>query len=145
MKVSGPSGASSASGPRGAKPASAGAGFSPIVSGGGASDVARTSAAAGVSTVSSLEALMALQDIGGPLERRRRATARGGRLLDALDDLKIGLLEGALPRAAVEKLAREAREQRTMTDDPGLDAILGEIEMRAAVELAKLETNGLAA
>lgn len=145
MKVSGPSGASSASGPRGAKPASAGGGFSPIVSGGGASDVARTSAAAGVSAVASLEALMALQEIDGPLERRRRATARGGRLLDALDDLKIGLLEGALPRGAVEKLAREAREQRTLTDDPGLEAILGEIEMRAEVELAKLQVNGLAA
>lgn len=145
MKVSGPSGASSASGPRGAKPAAAGGGFSPIVSGGGASEVARTSAAAGVGAVASLEALMALQDIGGPLERRRRATARGGRLLDALDDLKIGLLEGSLPRGAVEKLAREVREQRSMTDDPGLDAILGEIEMRAEVELAKLQANGLAA
>ncbi len=32
-----------------------------------------------------------------------------------------------------------------LTDDPGLDAILGEIETRAAVELAKLEVNGLAA
>ncbi|MGA0600859.1 flagellar assembly protein FliX [Caulobacter sp. KR2-114] len=145
MKVSGPSGASSASGPRGAKPAAAAGGFAPIVSGGGASDVARTSAAAGVGAVASLEALMALQDIGGPLERRRRATARGGRLLDALEDLKIGLLDGALPKGAVERLAREAREQRAMTDDPGLDAILGEIEMRAEVELAKLEVNGLAA
>ena len=82
---------------------------------------------------------------GGPLERRKRAAARGGRLLDALDELKIGLLEGTLPRAAVERLAREAREQRTLTDDPGLDAILGEIETRAAVEMAKLEANGLAA
>jgi hypothetical protein len=116
-----------------------------VVSGGGASEVARTSAAAGVGAVASLEALMALQDIGGPLERKRRATARGGRLLDALDDLKIGLLEGSLPRGAVEKLAREVREQRNMTDDPGLDAILGEIEMRAEVELAKLQVNGLAA
>ena len=88
---------------------------------------------------------MALQDIGGPLERRRRATARGGRLLDALDELKIGLLDGSLPRQAVERLARDAREQRMLTDDPGLDAILGEIETRAAVELAKLEVNGLAA
>ena len=144
MKVTGPGGASSASGPRASRPSTGGASFAPLVSG-GPSDVARASATAGVSTVSSLEALMALQDIGGPLERRRRATARGGRLLDALDDLKIGLLDGALPRQAVERLASEAREQRMLTDDPGLDAILGEIETRAAVELAKLEVNGLAA
>ncbi len=144
MKVSGPGSASSASGPRASQPASGGAAFAPIVSG-GAPDVARASASARVSSVSSLEALMALQEVGSPLERRRRAAARGGRLLDVLDELKIGMLDGALPRGAVERLAREAREQRSMTDDPGLDAILGEIETRAAVELAKLEVNGLAA
>ncbi|MBS0409174.1 MAG: flagellar assembly protein FliX [Proteobacteria bacterium] len=144
MKVSGPGGASSASGPRASRPAAGGATFSPIVSG-GAGEVARATASTGVSPVASLEALMALQEVGGPLERRKRAAARGGRLLDALDELKIGLLEGTLPRAAVERLAREAREQRTLTDDPGLDAILGEIETRAEVEMAKLEANGLAA
>jgi len=96
-------------------------------------------AGAGVAGVGSLEALMALQEMGTPLERRRRAAARGGRLLDALDSLRIGLLEGELPQAAVESLAREARMQRTLTDDPRLDAVLAEIETRAAVELAKLE------
>ncbi|MEJ0065808.1 MAG: flagellar assembly protein FliX [Caulobacteraceae bacterium] len=35
-------------------------------------------AAASVSAVSTLEALMALQEVGGPLERRRRAVWRGG-------------------------------------------------------------------
>ena len=144
MKVSGPGGASSASGPRSSRPASGGSTFAPITTG-GASDVARASASAGVSSVSSLEALMALQEVGSPLERRRKAAARGGRLLDVLDELKLGMLDGALPRDAVQRLAREAREQRSLTDDPGLDAILGEIETRAAVELAKLEINGLAA
>lgn len=145
MKVSGSSGASPTGGARASRPASGGSTFAPIASSGGAADVARTSAAGGVSSVSSLEALMALQEVGTPLERRKRATARGGRLLDALDELKIGLLDGALPRDAVERLARDAREQRTMTDDPGLDAILGEIETRAAVELAKLEVSARAA
>ncbi len=88
---------------------------------------------------------MTLQEVGTPLERRRRAAARGVRLLDALDNLKIGLLDGLLPRGAVESLAREAREQRGMTDDAGLDAVLAEIETRAAVELAKLEATHAAA
>ena len=144
MKVSGSNGASSTGGARASRPASGGSSFTPISSG-GPSEVARPSVATGVSAVSSLEALMALQEVGTPLERRKRATARGGRLLDALDELKIGLLDGALPRDAVERLARDAREQRTMTDDPGLDAILGEIETRAAVELAKLEVSARAA
>ncbi|HWA61410.1 MAG TPA: flagellar assembly protein FliX, partial [Caulobacteraceae bacterium] len=101
--------------------------------------------AAHVAAVSSLEALMALQEVGGPLERRRRAVARGGRLLDALESLKIGLLEGALPRPAIEALAREVREQRDQTDDPRLEAVLAEIETRAAVELAKLDQLRVAA
>jgi hypothetical protein len=145
MKVSGAGPVGSTGAARASRPASGGgAAFAPIGVG-GASDVARPAASAGVSTVASLEALMALQEVGGPLERRRRAAARGGRLLDALEQLKIGMLEGALPRAAVEALARDAREQRQATDDPGLDGVLAEIEMRAAVELAKLEQARVAA
>jgi hypothetical protein len=36
-------------------------------------------------------------------------------------------------------LTRAVREQRALTDDPGLEGLLDEIETRAAVELAKLE------
>ena len=138
MKVSGVGGAGQTRAAGKARPAGGGATFAPI-SAGGAQTIARATGAAGVSGVGSLEALMALQEVGTPLERRKRAVARGGRLLDALDDLKLGLLDGALPRQAVESLAREAREQRSLTDDPRLDAVLAEIETRAAVELAKLE------
>src|SRR5512143_2570307 len=144
MKVSGPGGAGPASRAGGARPAAGGPAFAPISPAAvpGSTGVA---AGAGVVGVSSLQALMTLQEAGTPLERRRRAAARGTRLLDALDDIKIGLLDGALPRAAVESLAREAREQRGMTDDPRLDAVLAEIETRAAVELAKLEITQAAA
>jgi hypothetical protein len=144
MKVSGPGGAGPTSRAGGTKTAAGGPAFAPI-SAAAPQGAARVAASAGVAGVNSLQALMTLQEAGTPLERRRRAAARGTRLLDALDHIKIGLLEGALPRAAVEALAREAREQRGMTDDPRLDAVLAEIETRAAVELAKLETARAAA
>jgi len=139
MKVTGPNGAgpTARSGPSRSAPAG-GQAFAPAEAG-GAGVAARSTAASAMSTVASLDALIALQEVGGPLERRKRAAARGGRLLDALEKIKIGLLEGALPRAAVEALAREARDHRHMTDDPRLDMVLAEIETRAAVELAKLE------
>jgi hypothetical protein len=140
MKVSGPSGPSSVGGASPARPQAA-AGFTPIAPQGGTAGAAQAS---GVARVSSLDALMALQEVGGPLERRRRAVNRGGRLLDALDDLRVGVLEGTVSPASMEALTRAVREQRQLTDDPGLEGVLDEIETRAAVELAKLEMASLA-
>ena len=48
--------------------------------------------------VSGLEAMLALQSIEDPLVRRRRAMQRGRGLLDALDALKIGLIDGGRRR-----------------------------------------------
>jgi hypothetical protein len=137
MKVNGPSGPSATTGASLASPAQA-RGFAPIAPQGG-SEASGVSTASGVAQVSSLEALIAMQEVGGPLERRRRAVGRGGRLLDALESLKVRLLEGEVTVSTMDSLARAVREQRQLTDDPRLEGVLDEIETRAAVELAKLE------
>ena len=144
MKVSGTSGPSSAGGARAARPQSAAPGFAPIATP-SAPEAAGVSGTSGVTHVSSLEALIALQDVGGPLERKRRSVGRAGGILDALEKLKLDLLDGALSKNAVEALSRAVHEQRALTDDPGLEDILDEIETRAAVEMAKLETVRVAA
>ncbi len=87
-----------------------------------------------------VEALLALQDVESPTERKRRSVKRAGRLLDELDGLKIALLGGELSQSQLDNLTRAIREQRAGTDDPKLEAVLDEIETRAAVELAKLES-----
>jgi hypothetical protein len=143
MKVSGPSGPSATGAARPAGSQAAAGGFEPIMAP-AASGAAGVSGAGGVSTISSLEALIALQEVGGPLERRRRAAGRASRILDALDDLKLELLEGGLTPTVVEALTRAVRDQRALTDDPRLEGVLDEIETRAAVELAKLEGATLA-
>ena len=102
----------------------------------GASQVASVSVTGAVMGV---EALLALQDIGGPLERKRRAVRRAGRILDVLDALRLGLLDGELRTGDLDLLRRAVRDQREGTDDPGLEAVLDDIELRAAVEVAKLE------
>jgi hypothetical protein len=142
MKVSGPSGPSATGGARPATQAAAG-GFAPIMAP-AASGAAGVSGAGGVSAISSLDALMALQEVGGPLERRRRATGRASRILEALEDLKLELLAGGLTPTVVEALTRAVRDQRALTDDPRLEGVLDEIETRAAVELAKLEAAAVA-
>ena len=137
MKVTGPSGPAGATGARSASAQTAASGFS--ISTPSVSTPAGVTAAASVNAVSTLDALMALQEVGGPLERRRRAVWRADKILDALDGLKIELLEGPLNPAVLERLTRAVREQRSMTDDPALEGLLDQVETRAAVELAKLE------
>jgi len=139
MKVTGPSGAGQASGALGARRPAPASGFAPAGAAAAPAEAASLTGAAGVSQVSSLEALIALQEVGGPLERRRRAVGRAGVILGALEGLKLDLLDGRLTRGAIEALARAVREQRSLTDDPKLEGLLDEIETRAAVELAKFE------
>jgi hypothetical protein len=144
MKVTGTGGLSQTSGSKPARAAGGGEGFRV----GGASAPAapaQVSAASGVGGVMGIEALIALQDVESPTERRRRSVKRAGRLLDELDKLKISLLGGELGAGQLDALARAVREQRSSTDDPKLEAVLDEIETRAAVELAKLEALGGAA
>ncbi len=136
MKVSGTSGVGSASGPGKAKPAGGGFSLPQTAGAAGPSQVARTSNVAGVMSV---DALLALQDVGGPLERRRRAVRRADRILDVLDEVKIGMLSGDLSSGDLDKLMVAVRDQRESTDDEKLEGVLNEIETRAAVELAKLE------
>ncbi len=90
-------------------------------------------------TPAAVDGLFALQEVADELSGRRRAAARGAALLDRLDELRVGLLTGRLPRAQLEALRQLAREHGPTTDDPKLAAILSDIDLRVAVELAKLD------
>jgi len=100
-----------------------------------------TSAASGAratGAMAAVESLLSLQEVADGLGGRRRAVARGEKLLDELDELRHALLIGAVPRDRLAALAQFAGETAPLVDDPRLAEILGEIELRAAVELAKL-------
>lgn len=135
MKVTGPSGPSS---PSGARPARAAGGFS-VPSAPGAASAGATAAAAAVSGVAGVSALMALQGVEDATERRRRALRRGGGLLDRLEELKLALLSGEAGEGTLERLGRSLREERPIDADPGLNSLLAQIDLRAAVELAKAD------
>jgi len=136
MKVTGPSGPSSTS--SSARPSRSGGGFA-LPASGGAAPAGATSAAAGLSSVSGVSALMALQGVEDVTERRRRAIRRGNGLLDRLEEVKLALLSGEPGEAALERLARGLREERALDGDAGLDSLLDQIDLRAAVELAKAD------
>jgi hypothetical protein len=84
-----------------------------------------------------IDALLAMQGIEDPLERRKRSVQRGKRALDVLDDLKIGLLSGNFDASTVNRLRDAAANLKSSSGDPGLDSVLSEIELRVEVELAK--------
>jgi len=143
MKVTGSSGVGSAQGPRPAR-GGGGDGFR-IVAPAAVAGPGQASSVSNVSGIMGVEALLALQDVGTPTERKRRAVGRAGRILDVLDEIKVAMLDGGLSGADLDRLRRAVREERAGTDDPNLEQVLEEIELRAAVEVAKLEFSGRAA
>ncbi|HXY99727.1 MAG TPA: flagellar assembly protein FliX [Stellaceae bacterium] len=89
--------------------------------------------------LSPVELLLSVQEVPDALAGRRRAVQRGNSLLDRLEELRLGLLAGIIPRERLSELARLARTARETVDDPHLAALLDEIDLRVAVELAKLD------
>jgi hypothetical protein len=103
-----------------------------------AASAAETRAAAAPKATANIDALIAMQGIEeDPTERRRRSVARGKGALDVLDDLKLRLLSGNLDSATMLRLRDAAANLKSSSGDPGLDAVLSEIELRVEVELAK--------
>ena len=141
MKVHGPASQLAVTG----RPARAAAdGFAPEASGEAEapSNAVRPGA---LSSVGSLEALLALQEADTPRERRKRAVRRAGRILDALDDLRIAVLDpDSAETPALHRLLGAVGEARGETEDAGLDGVLEQVELRAAVELAKREMRAAA-
>lgn len=134
MKVSGSGASGPVSGP-GAPKSKDGGGFSPAA--GGLEEVSSPPMTAMPSGVTSLDALLALQETSTPTERRRRAVVRADRMLDMLDQVKLALLDGQVSGESLERLRVTVGETRAQTEDPGLEGVLNEIETRAMVELAK--------
>jgi hypothetical protein len=94
-------------------------------------------AAVALRTLGGIDALIALQGIEEPAERRRRAVKHGRRALDALDELKLGLLAGTLDQGTLLRLKSVAADLKDGSGDDKLDTVLAEINLRVAVELAK--------
>jgi hypothetical protein len=96
-----------------------------------------TGAASSLRSISTLDALMALQGVDDPTERKKRAVAKGRNALDMLDTLKVGLLDGSVDGSTLARLKVAADGLNEGSGDSGLDTVLGEIDLRVAVELAK--------
>ncbi|MDJ0685642.1 MAG: flagellar assembly protein FliX [Alphaproteobacteria bacterium] len=145
MKVEGPRSSQSVSGAKkaGAAKKSGGASFSDALSETGSAEAGEASAQAGAAgPASAVDALLALQEVDAAGDatsgrKNRRAIARGQEILDGLEEIRTGLLLGAIPIEKLERLAAVSAERGQAVDDPKLASILADIELRARVELAK--------
>ncbi len=102
-------------------------------------DSPSASSVASSSPIASVEAIVALQGVDPDSSKNTRQFVEiGEEMLDKLDQIRHGLLMGEIPAAGLQQLRKTLSNMETATDDPKLTEIIEEIEVRAAVELAKL-------
>ncbi|MGD1876916.1 MAG: flagellar assembly protein FliX [Kiloniellaceae bacterium] len=133
MKIERFSGPKASASRRGGRSAQAGGGFASALAGG----PSQSAAPSGSSPVNALNALLSLQEVDDSTEGRARARRRGDELLDKLEELRLALLMGEVPLDHLEDLANLLAQRQGKVNDPKLSQIINEIEIRAAVELAK--------
>jgi hypothetical protein len=100
-------------------------------------DSSRPATSSPVRSFGGIDALLALQGVEDPTEKRRRAVKRGRLALDALDELKLGLLGGTLDTGALARLKSAVTDLTQQSGNSDLDGVLAEISLRVEVELAK--------
>lgn len=100
-----------------------------------AQEAGKSAAANGAQAVSALFQLQ--MDDNSPRETRKRSVRRGSKLIDRLDRLKAAVLVGADQSADWDALLAEYERPRDPNLPPEVAALLDEVDVRVAVELAK--------
>ena len=104
-----------------------------------ASDAPRAQTTSGPGPIAAVETILTLQGFDDATDGSSKGLAHGQDLLDMLDQVRDGLLAGGIPRATLNRLATAVSRRQENFVDPKLQQILDEIDLRARVELAKLE------
>ncbi len=85
----------------------------------------------------SVGGILSVQEVEEGETRRGRMIRRGHEMLDSLEELKLSLLLGEVPLDQLEEIREQMREEKELVSDPRLREVMNQIEIRAAVELAK--------
>jgi hypothetical protein len=105
----------------------------------GGGEAPRAQTIAGPGPIAAVESILTLQGLDDSTSGRSRGVGHGEQLLEMLDQVRDGLLSGGIPRSTLNRLAVAVGRRHEGFADPRLQNVLDEIELRARVELAKLE------
>ena len=94
---------------------------------------------ASTNRISSVDAVVGMQEITDDNKDERDAKNRANLILDKLEDIRMGLLLGEIPKSNLEELSKVLKVARENSVDSKLLEIIDDIELRAKIELAKLE------
>jgi len=98
----------------------------------------QVSALAGVGGILAAQAIDPDTGQAPSYEERKRRARQGHDILERLEEIRRGLLQGRIPKDRLATVARLVRKKRESGADPLICQLLDEIELRAKVELAKL-------
>jgi len=140
MKIEGPKSSSDINKKKDVKKTASGDGAfkSMMDDAGGAAESAGASMSAGIASVDILLAAQSVDDATQG-KAKRQAKQRADTILDKLNDLKVAMVSGNITLGHMISIADVVASHRDNITDPELTAILDEIDLRAHVELAKLE------
>jgi hypothetical protein len=91
--------------------------------------------------ISAVDSIISIQEISAESNGKNNAQKRASKMLEKLEDIRVGLLLGEIPRSNLEELSEVVRSTREESIDSNLSEILDDIELRARIELAKLDIN----
>lgn len=106
-----------------------------------ASAPTQTASASPAQNIVAVDALLAVQSAGTATDRpaKKRMMHRAETILDGLDAIRDKMLQGTLSVGDMIGIADVVAEHRENIDDPRLTSVMDEIDLRAQVELAKMQ------
>jgi len=137
MKIEGPKQTGAASKSKKSSKTSGTGSFSDFI----ASGPKESAATSATQSIASVDALLAIQGAEDPTERasRGRMRERAMSVLEELDKIRLAMLGGNLTIGHMVDIADVVASHRERVNDPKLTAIMDEIDLRAQVELAKMQ------
>lgn len=113
--------------------------FSELMESAAADEAAAVTQLSDVAATAAVNNMLSLQEVSEEDARRKKLAQQGNNMLESLEKLRKQLLTGAVPTHTLQELSRQLSVKKQSVSDPALTALIDDIELRVAVELAKLE------
>lgn len=106
----------------------------------GASGTESAEAAQTTGGVGPVNGIFAVEQTQDATDHRSRGLMMeyGNDLIDQLDRIRMGLVAGAISKDRLQDIAKRLRERKITSDDPQLNDLIQDVELRVEVEIAKL-------